>query len=230
MREKLHSYSVKYFVCFLASILWFGLQNEGRINEWTFARVCFVYASQRFHGSWKQFYFFTSLHFRIETFLSSLWVLSPRLPQLFRQTFEELSEARDDEYKKLTGKAESSDKKKKKMRSAGVASHCDTTLLSHLWMSVQSVSFGEPWTVDRGLQWFQAFPSTAGHLATPGVHVSFLNIMEIKYRLFSVLIGEPRREQLQDQCFLTPVLLCFPPTPKNKIHHKKGDLRKIGKK
>lgn len=114
MREELHSYSVKYFVCFLASILWFGLQNEGSINEWTFARVCFVYASQRFHGSWKQFYFLTSLHFRIETFLSSLWVLSPRLPQLFRQTFEELSEARDNEYKKLTGKAESSDKKKKK--------------------------------------------------------------------------------------------------------------------
>lgn len=113
MREELHSYSVKYFVCFLASILWFGLQNEGSINEWTFARVCFVYASQRFHGSWKQFYFLTSLHFRIETFLSSLWVLSPRLPQLFRQTFEELSEARDNEYKKLTGKAERSAKKKK---------------------------------------------------------------------------------------------------------------------
>lgn len=127
---------------------------------------------------------FSSLQNR--DFLKFTLVPAPRLPQLFRQTFDELSEARDNEYKKLTGKAESSDKKKKKMRSAGVASHCDTSLLSHLWMSVQSVSFWEPWTVERGMQWFQAFPSTAGHLATPGVHVSFLNIMEIKYRLFSV--------------------------------------------
>lgn len=114
-------------------------------------------------------------------FLMFTMVLSPRLPQLFRQTFEELSETRDKEHKKLTRKAESSEKK---MRSAGVTSHCDTSMLSHLWMSVQSVSFWEPWTVERGLQWLQAFLSTAGHLATPGVHVSFPNIMEIKYRFF----------------------------------------------
>ena len=55
---------------------------------------------------------FSSLQNR--DFLKFTLVPSPRLPQLFRQTFEELSEARDNEYKKLTGKAESSDKKNEK--------------------------------------------------------------------------------------------------------------------
>lgn len=77
MREESHSCSVKHFVCFLTSILWFELQNEGCINAWTFARACFVYASQHFRSSWKQFYFLSSLHFRIETSLSSPWFFLP---------------------------------------------------------------------------------------------------------------------------------------------------------
>lgn len=213
MREESHSCSVEHFVCFLTSILWFGLQTEGCINAWTFARACFVYASQRFHSSWKQFYFLSSLHFRIETFLSSPWFFLPGFHSSLGRHLKNCQKQGTTSIKSWPGKQKAVIKKKT-MRSACSASHCDTSLLSHLWMSVQSVSFGEPWTVERGLQWFQAFPSTAGHLATPGVHVSFLNIMEIKYRLFSVLTGEPRREQLQDQCFLTPVLLCFFPPKK----------------
>lgn len=61
----------------MAGILWFEIQNEGSISAWTFVRVHFVYVSQHFHGLWKQLYFLSSLHFKIETSLCSLWFFLP---------------------------------------------------------------------------------------------------------------------------------------------------------
>lgn len=165
----------------MAGILWFELQNEGSISAWTFVRVHFVYVSQHFHGLWKQLYFLSSLHFKIETSLCSLWFFLPGFHSSLGRHLRNCQKQGTKSTKSWPGKQKAV---KKKMRSAGVTSHCDTSMLSHLWMSVQSVSFWEPWTVERGLQWLQAFLSTAGHLATPGVHVSFPNIMEIKYRFF----------------------------------------------
>lgn len=53
----------------------------------------------------------------------------------------------------------------------------------------------------------------SGHswpLGHPCVHGSFLKIREIKYRLFSALMGEPHCEQLQDQCCFVFFFFFFP--------------------
>lgn len=52
----------------------------------------------------------------------------------------------------------------------------------------------------------------SGHswpLGHPRVQDSFLKIREIKYRLFSALIGGPHCEQLQDQCCFFPFIFFF---------------------
>lgn len=56
-------------------------------------------------------FFLSFFHFKIEIPWEHVPVLSPRLPQLFKQTFEELSESRDGEWKGQTREAEGSAKK-----------------------------------------------------------------------------------------------------------------------
>ena len=120
------------------------------------------------------------------TSLCSCWFFLPGFHSSFgRQAFDGMSESWDKGHKRPTGKADVSAEQK---RRTCAANHCDTPMLSHLWWEFKVFHFGSfgQWSMDCSGS--KIFSSTAGHFATPGVRISFLNISEIKYRLCSVLM------------------------------------------